>query len=50
MLFFNIFSKRLNNLVDNANKKDVIYFCQTRNILNTQQPSTKRNKIAQKKL
>ncbi len=46
MLLSNIFSNRLNDLVDNSDKKDVINCCQNKNTTSPQLPATERNRVA----
>lgn len=46
MPLFNIFNNKLNNLVKNFDKKDIIYYKQTKNTTGFQQANTRRNRIA----
>lgn len=46
MLLFNMFNNRLDDLINNFDKKDVISHCWNRNTTSSQLSATKRNIIA----
>ena len=46
VLLFNIFSNRLDELIDSSNNKDVISCRQKRNVTIPQLPATEKNRVA----